>query len=56
VLDRGQVVEAGTHEQLARAGGLYSRFVDEQRRESEMSKLNSDFAIASADAEAVEAQ
>ena len=44
VLDRGQVIEAGTHEQLARAGGLYTRFVEEQRRESELSKLNSDFA------------
>jgi ATP-binding cassette subfamily B multidrug efflux pump len=45
VFDRGQVVEAGTHEELARAGGLYARFVEEQRRESELSKLNSDFAL-----------
>ena len=56
VLDRGQVVETGTHEQLARAGGLYERFVDEQRRESEMSKLNSDFSVAPPAEEAVEAQ
>jgi len=51
------VVETGTHEQLARAGGLYERFVDEQRRESEMSRLNTDFSVApAAEAEAVEAQ
>jgi ATP-binding cassette, subfamily B, multidrug efflux pump len=46
VLERGQVIEAGTPAQLARAGGLYSRFVEEQRRESELSKLNSDFALS----------
>jgi len=46
VLERGQVVEAGTPEQLTRAGGLYARFVEEQRRESELSKLNREFAVS----------
>jgi ATP-binding cassette subfamily B multidrug efflux pump len=39
VMDRGRVVEEGRHEELARAGGLYTRFVEEQRRERELSKL-----------------
>jgi hypothetical protein len=38
-MDEGRVVEQGRHETLARAGGLYSLFVEEQRREREMSKL-----------------
>ncbi|MEO8182134.1 MAG: ABC transporter ATP-binding protein [Deltaproteobacteria bacterium] len=49
VLERGQVIEAGTPEQLTRSGGLYARFVEEQRRENELSKLNSDFAVAVAE-------
>lgn len=40
VLDQGRVVEQGSHQQLARAGGLYARFVEEQRRERELSKLD----------------
>jgi ATP-binding cassette subfamily B protein len=58
VLDRGQVVETGHHAQLARAGGLYARFVEEQRRESELSRLSSvdPFAEVRADGEPVEAQ
>jgi ATP-binding cassette subfamily B multidrug efflux pump len=57
VLDHGQVVEAGEHEQLAKAGGLYSRFVEEQRREREMSKLSAlDSFIPEAPREAVEAE
>ena len=39
VMDGGRIVEQGPHDVLARAGGLYSRFVEEQRREREMSKL-----------------
>jgi ATP-binding cassette subfamily B multidrug efflux pump len=39
VMDHGRVVEQGRHDQLARAGGLYSHFVEEQRRERELSKL-----------------
>jgi ATP-binding cassette, subfamily B, multidrug efflux pump len=56
VMDRGRVVEQGRHEQLARAGGLYSHFVDEQRRERELSKLTDmelDESPDSATAEAV---
>jgi ATP-binding cassette subfamily B protein len=39
VMDNGRVVAQGTHEELSRAGGLYSRFVEEQRREVEMTEL-----------------
>lgn len=39
VMDRGRIVEQGRHDALAQAGGLYSLFVEEQRREREMSKL-----------------
>lgn len=58
VLDHGQVVEQGHHDQLARAGGLYAKFVEEQRRESELSRLSSidPFAEVRADGEPVEAQ
>jgi ATP-binding cassette subfamily B protein len=56
VMEGGRVVEQGRHEQLARAGGLYSHFVDEQRRERELSKLKDlelDESPDSATAEAV---
>jgi len=39
VMDGGRIVEQGHHDVLARSGGLYSRFVEEQRRERELSKL-----------------
>ncbi|HWO12369.1 MAG TPA: ABC transporter ATP-binding protein [Polyangiaceae bacterium] len=39
VMDAGRIVEQGHHDVLARAGGLYSGFVEEQRRERELSKL-----------------
>jgi ATP-binding cassette, subfamily B, multidrug efflux pump len=39
VMDAGRVIEQGRHEELARAGGLYASFVEEQRRERELSKL-----------------
>jgi len=39
VMDRGRVVEQGHHDELTRAGGLYASFVEEQRRERELSKL-----------------
>jgi ATP-binding cassette subfamily B protein len=41
VLDHGHVIEEGTHEELVRAGGLYSRFAEEQRLEGEIVKLES---------------
>lgn len=39
VLDAGRVVETGTPETLARSGGLYHRFCEEQRLESELDSL-----------------
>ncbi len=36
VLDHGRVVEKGTHAELAAAGGIYSKLVEEQRLESEL--------------------
>jgi ATP-binding cassette subfamily B multidrug efflux pump len=56
VMDEGRVVEQGRHEALARAGGLYSLFVEEQRREREMSKLKDlsiDEALHAPEAEVV---
>jgi ATP-binding cassette subfamily B protein len=47
VMDKGRVVEQGRPEELARARGLYSRFVEEQRRERELSKLK-DLELGSA--------
>jgi ATP-binding cassette subfamily B protein len=39
VLDGGRVVERGTHEELANAGGLYASFAEEQRIEEDMAAL-----------------
>jgi len=39
VLDRGRIVESGTHAELASAGGLYSRFVEEQRLQGEIERV-----------------
>jgi ATP-binding cassette subfamily B protein len=39
VLDRGRVVESGTHDELVRKGGLYAAFAEEQRIESELERL-----------------
>lgn len=39
VLDQGQIVERGTHEELCRMGGIYSSFAEEQRIQSELEKL-----------------
>jgi ATP-binding cassette subfamily B protein len=40
VLDDGRIVESGTHDELCASGGIYSAFAEEQRIESELSKLN----------------
>jgi ATP-binding cassette subfamily B protein len=39
VLDKGRVVEAGTHDELVQRGGLYARFAEEQRLEGEIATL-----------------
>ncbi len=39
VLDRGRIVESGTHAELASAGGLYARFVEEQRLQGEIERV-----------------
>ena len=39
VLDRGRVVEEGTHEDLLQAGGLYARIAQKQRLERELEAL-----------------
>jgi ATP-binding cassette subfamily B protein len=39
VLDGGAVVETGTHEDLLRGGGIYTAFVEQQRRETALDAL-----------------
>jgi len=39
VLDKGHVIERGTHAELLRNGGMYARFAEEQRLEGEIVKL-----------------
>lgn len=48
VLERGRVVEQGTHEQLASAGGIYAQFVEEQRLQGEIEALGSERPTGSA--------
>jgi len=50
VLDRGRVLEEGTHDELIRKDGLYARFAEEQRLEGEIVKLESVRAPAPAGA------
>jgi ATP-binding cassette subfamily B protein len=39
VLEKGRVVERGTHRELSNSGGIYAIFAEEQRIESELAKL-----------------
>jgi len=39
VLDRGRIVEQGSHDELVQAGGLYSVFAEEQRLETELERI-----------------
>jgi len=39
VLEKGRVVERGTHDELSRNGGIYAIFAEEQRIESELQRL-----------------
>lgn len=39
VLDHGSIVEAGTHDELCRRGGIYARFAEEQRIEAALQAL-----------------
>jgi hypothetical protein len=39
VLKDGQIAESGTHEQLITCGGIYAKFAEEQRIQSELEKL-----------------
>jgi ATP-binding cassette, subfamily B, multidrug efflux pump len=41
VLEKGRVVERGSHHELSRSGGIYAIFAEEQRIENELAKLGS---------------
>jgi ATP-binding cassette subfamily B protein len=39
VLDEGQIVERGTHDELVRAGGIYAAFAEEQKMARELEEI-----------------
>jgi ATP-binding cassette subfamily B protein len=46
VLDKGHVIERGTHAELLKQNGLYARFAEEQRLEGEIVKLAGDDPVS----------
>lgn len=47
VLERGSIVEEGTHDELTQAGGIYAKFVEEQRLQGEIEALGAQVQEAS---------
>jgi len=45
VLDAGRIVELGTHEELLRNGGLYSRLAEDQAMEEERQRIEAELAL-----------
>jgi len=52
VLDEGQIVETGTHDELVNAGGIYAAFAEEQRMARELEEID----LPPIDADAAAAQ
>ncbi len=50
VLDKGRIVESGTHEELIAHRGIYANFAEEQRIERELDRLAVEDAPASSEA------
>jgi ATP-binding cassette, subfamily B, multidrug efflux pump len=48
VLDKGRVIEQGTHDELVAKGGLYARFAEEQRLEGDVERAESEPPAAGA--------